>query len=100
MPLERSGAILDLSDFDIVLGPHKRRPTERLLENVDPLASKKIQKDNAFSGDIGATVSNASADKGKHTLSPMLPPTQSPHAMPRAREVYPLSGLSLPTHAV
>jgi len=86
MPLERSGAILGLSDPNIVLGPRKRRPTERLLENGDPLASKKIRKDNVSPGDTGATVSNTSADKGKHTLSPMLPPTQSPHTMPRARE--------------
>jgi len=43
MPLQRSDAILDLSDPNIVLGPRKRRPTERLLENGDPLASKKVK---------------------------------------------------------
>lgn len=87
MLLERSAPILDLSDPNIVLGPRKRRPTERLLENGDPLASKKLRKDNASPGNTGATVSNASADKGKHTLSPiMLLPTQSPHTMPHARE--------------
>ena len=41
MPLKRSDAILDLSDPNIVLGPCKRHPTERLLENGDPLVCKK-----------------------------------------------------------
>lgn len=43
MPLERSNAILDLSDPNLVLGPRKRRPTERLLENGDPLVRKKAR---------------------------------------------------------
>jgi len=43
MPLERSNAILDLSDPNIVIGPRKRRPTERLLENGDPLVCKKAR---------------------------------------------------------
>jgi len=43
MPLQRSDAILDLSDPNIVLGPHKCHPTEHLLENRDPLASKKVK---------------------------------------------------------
>ena len=43
MPLQRSDAILDLSDPNIVLGPHKRHPTERLLKNGDPLACKKVK---------------------------------------------------------
>jgi len=43
MPLQRSDAILDLSDPNIVLGPRKCHPTEHLLENGDPLASKKVK---------------------------------------------------------
>jgi len=43
MPLQRSDAILNLSDPNIVLRPCKRRPTECLLENWDPLASKKVK---------------------------------------------------------
>ena len=43
MPLQRSDAILDLSDLNIVLGSHKHRPTERLLENGDPLVCKKAK---------------------------------------------------------
>lgn len=43
MPLQRSDAILDLSDPNIVLGPRKRRPTECLLENGDPLVCKKVK---------------------------------------------------------
>ena len=43
MPLQRSDAILDLSDPNIVLGPRKRCPTERLLENGDPLVCKKAK---------------------------------------------------------
>ena len=41
MPLERTDAILDLSDPSIVIGPRKRHPTERLLENGDPLVYKR-----------------------------------------------------------
>ena len=59
MPLERSNAILDLSDPNIVIGPRKRRPTERLLENGDPLICKKARNKG--------TLDN-------RTLSSMLPP--------------------------
>ena len=45
MPLNRSDAIADLSDPNLVLGPRKRRPTERLLENGDPLVRKKARND-------------------------------------------------------
>jgi hypothetical protein len=43
LPLERSDAILDISDPNIILGPYKHRPTEHLLENGDPFASKKVR---------------------------------------------------------
>ena len=88
MPLERSNAVLDLSDPNIVLGPHKRRPTERLLENGDPLAPKKKRKDEASPGNTDMAVSNVSADKGKCTLSTTLQPTQltQSHTMPCARK--------------
>jgi hypothetical protein len=86
MPLERSDAILDLSDPHLILGPHKHRPTERLHENGDPLACKKKRKVNVSPpGDAGISVSNAcadSADKGKHISSPVLPPTQLAHIAP------------------
>jgi hypothetical protein len=49
MPLERSYAVSDLSNPDIVLGPRKRRPTERLLENGDPLVCKKKKVVHALS---------------------------------------------------
>ena len=88
MPLERSNAVLDLSDPNIVLGPRKRRPTERLLENGDPLAPKKKRKDEASPGDTNLAVSNVSVDKGKRTLSTMLQPTQltQSHTVPCARK--------------
>ena len=43
MLLERSDAILNLSDPNIVLGPRKRYPTECLLENGDLLVCKKAR---------------------------------------------------------
>lgn len=69
MQLERSDAVLDLSDPNIVLGPRKRRPTERVLENGDPLACKRVRKAYASS------VSNAGVDKEDHTSSLIPPPT-------------------------
>ena len=72
MPLERSDAILDLSDPNTVLGPRKRRPTERILENGDPLACKRVRKAQASTA---MTISNACADEQDHTLSLMSPPT-------------------------
>ena len=82
MPLERCDAILDLCDPNIVLGPRKRRATERLLENGDPLAWKK--KKMALSTDV--TVSNTHADEGDHTSS--LTPPQPPlaHIAPNPRQ--------------
>jgi hypothetical protein len=43
MPLKRSNTILNLSDPNIILEPHKHRPTECLLENRDPLIYKKAR---------------------------------------------------------
>jgi len=85
-PLERSDALLDLSDPNIILGPRKHRATERLLENGDPLAWKKKKADNASTG---MTVSGASADKDKsdnHTLSSTPPPTHPIHTAPGPRQ--------------
>jgi len=59
MPLERSDAFLDLSDPNIVLGPRKRRPTERLLENGDPLACKRVRTDMAVSDACPSTPSSS-----------------------------------------
>jgi hypothetical protein len=73
MPLERSDAILDLSDPNIALGLHKRRPTERLLENGDPLACKKGRRAQASTG---VMVSDGSVDKDKlkpSLISPLMP---------------------------
>ena len=75
MPLERCDAILDLSDPNIVLGPRKRRATERLLENGDPLAWKKKKMDLS----TDATVSNAHADEGGHTSSLVSPQAPLAH---------------------
>jgi len=69
MSLERSDAILDLSDRNIILGPRKCRATEHVLENRDPLACRKKRKE--LSTDV--TVSNAHVDEGDHTLPSMLP---------------------------
>jgi len=60
MLLQRSDAIPDLSDPNIILGPRKRRPTKCLLENGDPLVRKKA-RNNANS---------------------MPPPTHPMHATP------------------
>jgi len=76
MPLERSNAVQDLSDPNLVLGPRKRRATERVLENGDPLAKKKRM------GDVSS--GNANADKGKHTSSLVPAPAQLTHATPCA----------------
>jgi hypothetical protein len=86
MSLERSNAILDLSDSNLILGPCKHHPTEHLLENSDPLASKKQRKGNASPGDASVMVSNASADMRKDTLSLMPPPTQLTHTTLLAME--------------
>jgi len=77
MPLERSDALLDLSDPNIVLGPRKRRATERLLENGNPLAYKESK-----------AVSSASADKDNHTsLSSLMPlPTHPTPTAPDPRQ--------------
>jgi len=72
MPLDRADAILDLSDPNVVLGPRKRRLTERVLENGDPLAHKKARKVSA-----AVTVSsNAPSHMESPTSSSMLPPTR------------------------
>jgi len=85
-PLKRSDALLNLSDPNIILGPHKRCATEHLLENGDLLAWKKKKVDNASTG---MTVSSASTDKDKsdnHTLSSMPPPTHPIHTTPGPRQ--------------
>jgi len=70
MPIERQNAVLDLSDPNIVLGPRKRRATERLLENGDPLAAKKKRSDKVSPqslgnvGDTGTTDSSAEETTG------------------------------------
>jgi hypothetical protein len=46
MPLKRSDAIANLSDPNIIIGPRKRRPTERVLENGDPLVLKKARNES------------------------------------------------------
>ena len=67
MPLQRSDAIANLSDPNIILGPRKRRPTKRLLENGDPLVYKKA-KDNSI--------------KENYTPSSMPTPTHLAHTVP------------------
>jgi len=73
MLLEKSDAILDLLDPNIILGPCKRCPTEHLLGNRDPLVCKKKKDQDGVS--TGMTVSSAT-DNGNHILSsmPPLPP--------------------------
>jgi len=73
MPLERSNALPDLSDPNIVIGPRKHRPTERLLENGDPLACKKVKKNPKDLENVE-----------KHTLlsMPLPAPTHVAHAVP------------------
>ena len=46
MTLNRSDAIADLSDPNLVLGPCKCRPTEQLLENGDLLVCKKARNES------------------------------------------------------
>ena len=65
MPLERSDAIPDLSDPNIVLGPCKRHPTEHVLENGDLLACKKGRKVYTSTADVLA------ADKERLTVDTM-----------------------------
>jgi hypothetical protein len=62
MPLKRSDAILDLSDPNIILEPHKHHPTECLLKNGDPLFCKKARY---------------SSNKENHTMPTMLDPGQA-----------------------
>ena len=78
MPLERSDVLLDLSNPDIVLGPHKRCPTECMLENGDPLVCKRARKVHVSTAE---TLTNASRDKENHgdRLSSMAPSTQLTH---------------------
>ena len=72
MPLEKSDAILDLSDPNVVLGPRKCRPTEHLLGNGDPLVCKKKKKDQ---DDVSTgTMVSSTTDNGNYILSLMLPP--------------------------
>lgn len=88
MPLDRADAICDLSDPNVVVGPRKRRPTERLLENGDPLSHRKVRKVSAAVVSVDA---HADKDKENHTLSstlsilPGLPPAPRPTRPPAAR---------------
>ena len=75
LPLERSDAILDLSDPNIVLGPCKHHPTERLLENGDPLACKKARTDMSTAMADLAVSRSSSISRSVHT-TPM--PSSSP----------------------
>jgi hypothetical protein len=80
MPLERSNAILDLSNPNIVLGPRKHRPTERLLDNRDPLACKKGRR---------VTVSDDSVNRDKlrpSSASPSMPPSSQSTALTDSAE--------------
>jgi hypothetical protein len=43
-------------DPDIVEGPRKRRPTERVLENGDPLSNKRSKTSNKSSVDQRASI--------------------------------------------
>ena len=85
MPLDRSNAIPNISDPNIVLGPRKRRPTERALGNGDPLACKKARRDQVAAT---VTVSNADAcvDNRSPTLSSMPPPTHLTLAVPHGKK--------------
>ena len=76
MLLERSDAILDLSDPNVVLGPCKCHPTKHLLGTRDPLVCKKKKKDQ---GDMSTGIMVSSAtDNGNHILSSMPPPPPPP----------------------
>jgi hypothetical protein len=79
MPLQRSDAILDLSDPDIILGPRKRHPTKRLLENGDPLACKKARRNQASIADVSdkEKLSLCSMPLSSHPIDTMPPPTLS-----------------------
>jgi len=72
MLLEKSDTIPDLSDPNVILGPHKHHPTECLLGNGDPLVCRKKKKDQDDVS-IGATVSSA-IDNSNHISSSMPPP--------------------------
>jgi len=72
MPIERQNAILDLSDPNIILGPRKHHATECLLENSDPLATKKKRSDKVSPQSLGnvgdAGVTDSSAEETTGTL--------------------------------
>jgi len=71
MLLEKSDAILDLSDPNVILGPCKYCPTECLLGNGDPLVCKKKKKDQ---DDVSTgTMVSSTTDNGNYILSLMLP---------------------------
>jgi len=80
MPLKRSDAFLELSDPNIILGPHKHHSTECVLGNGDPLACKRARNvDVSTDVSTATTVSNASRDKENHRLSLMAPLTHLTH---------------------
>jgi hypothetical protein len=76
MPLERSDAIHDLSDPNIILGPCKRHLTERVLENGDPLACKKGRKVRVSTADVLADKEKLTVDTMPQ-LSQLTRPTDS-----------------------
>jgi hypothetical protein len=88
MPLERSDAALDLSDPNVILGPRKRRPTERVLENGDPLACKRARHAKESTA---VTVSNARTDKEVRTVRTLtaIPPPTHQRISPRRQPISP-----------
>ena len=97
MPLERSDAALDLSDPNVILGPHKRHPTERVLENGDPLACKRARQAKESTA---VTVSNARTDKEVRTvrtLTAIPAPTHQP-PLPTHQPPAPTHQPLPPTH--
>ena len=61
-PLSQSSdGQLDAPDRNIVQGPRKRRPTQHLRENGDPLACKKARKNAASTVNNPSTASSAPA---------------------------------------
>ena len=70
MPLlsQSSDGQLDAPDRNIVQGPRKRRPTQRLRENGDPLACKKARKNAAPTVNNPSSVPAASVSPAQQVL--------------------------------
>jgi hypothetical protein len=69
MLLDRSDALLNLSDPAIILGPRKRCPTEHVLENGDLLVCKKARKMDASTVEKPESLT--------HLIRTTPPPSQS-----------------------